>query len=205
MSLNTEGFINSTVLVFVLFNPFLMSIYMMDLIQGLQREVFAKILLRASLISMMVFSLFAVGGEAVFSTVLQVKFDAFLVFGGVIFLVIGVRYVMQGGSAIRQMRGDPAHVEGSVAMPFMIGPGSISASVWSGTRLGAGWGIVSIALGLSVALVCLMVFKLLYDRIREHDTRLVERYVDISGRVSALWIGTFAVQMILTGVKNWLA
>ena len=51
----------------------------------------------------------------------------------------------------------------------------------------------------------LRAFKVFHGRSRTRETPLVERYVDISGRVSALWIGTFAVQMILSGVKDWMA
>jgi small neutral amino acid transporter SnatA (MarC family) len=33
---------------------------------------------------------------------------------------------------------------------------------------------------------------------------LVERYVDLCGRLSALVIGTIAVEMIFQGIEGWL-
>jgi multiple antibiotic resistance protein len=41
--------------------------------------------------------------------------------------------------------------------------------------------------------------------VRKRQERLVERYVDIVGRISALVIGTIAVDMILRGIDIWLA
>lgn len=47
--------------------------------------------------------LFAWGGEAIFSKYLNVRFEAFQIFGGLIFLVIGYRYVFQGADTIGEM------------------------------------------------------------------------------------------------------
>ncbi len=83
--------------------------------------------------------LFAVAGDALFARVLQVRFASFLIFGGIVFLVVAIRYMMIGAEAIRGLRGPPEHIAGSVAIPFMIGPGTVSASVLVGSRLPIGW------------------------------------------------------------------
>lgn len=46
--------------------------------------------------------------------------------------MIGYRYVFQGADTIGEMRGAPEHLAGTIAMPFMIGPGTISAAVVTG-------------------------------------------------------------------------
>lgn len=38
----------------------------------------------------------------------------------------------QGADTIGEMRGAPEHLAGTIAMPFMIGPGTISAAVVTG-------------------------------------------------------------------------
>ena len=63
---------------------------------------------------------------------LHARFESFQIFGGLIFLVIGYRYVFEGADTIGVMRGAPNHLAGTIAMPFMIGPGTISASVITG-------------------------------------------------------------------------
>jgi hypothetical protein len=50
----------------------------------------------------------------------------------------------------------------------------------------------------------LVAIKLLLDRVREINSKLIERYVDVAGRVAALTAGTVAVEMILQGFDRWL-
>ncbi|HEX5477767.1 MAG TPA: MarC family protein [Burkholderiales bacterium] len=199
-----EPHLASFLLFFSLLNPFLMSIYLLDLITDLPTRVFVRVLTRGALISAAVFSLFAWSGDAIFSEYLQVRFAAFQVFGGIIFLLIGVRFVFSGADAMRGMRGQPEHVAGSIAMPFMIGPGTVSASVVLGARLPVldAVGIVFATLALSVALVSAL--KLAHDYVRERNARLIDRYVEIVGRISALLIGTIAVEMLFEGLGAWL-
>jgi len=198
-------FIRASALLFALLNPFLLSIYLLDLITDLRATVFLRVLIRGALISTGVFILFALGGERIFSEYLQVRFESFQVFGGVVFLLIGVRFVFMGAEAIRSIRGDPQHLAGSVAMPFMIGPGTVSASVVIGSRLPAAPAAAAIAAAVSVSIVLVIALKIAHDMVKERNARLIDRYVEIVGRVSALLIGTIAVDMILEGLGGWFA
>lgn len=125
-----DFYLRSFLLFFSLFNPFLMSIYLLELIRGLPTSTFAYVLLRGSVISGCVFMVFSWQGEAFFRDYLQVRFASFQIFGGIVFLLIGLRYVFQGADAINDlMKGTPETIAGSIAMPIMIGPGT-------GQRLG---------------------------------------------------------------------
>jgi small neutral amino acid transporter SnatA (MarC family) len=199
-----EPHVSSFLLLFALLNPVLMSVYLMDLITDLPRPMFVRVLARGALISAAVFALFAWSGDALFSDVLHVRFASFQVFGGLIFLLIGARFVFTGADAMRAMRGQPEHLAGSIAMPFMIGPGTVSASVVVGARLPVldAIGVIAITLTATVALVAAI--KLTHDFLKERNARLIDRYVEIVGRISALLIGTFAVEMIFEGVGTWL-
>jgi small neutral amino acid transporter SnatA (MarC family) len=159
------------------------------------------VLIRGSLISACVFTLFAWGGEAFFRDYLQLRFASFQIFGGIVFLLIGLRYVFSGAGAIDAMRGTQESIAGTIAMPIMIGPGTVSAAVVIGTRLplpGAGLVIVGT---LTLTVFLLTFIKYIHDRIRERNALLIDRYIDLVGRMSALLIGTIAVDMIVTGVQ----
>ena len=199
-----ENIVEAGLLLFVLLNPFLLSIYLLDLIEGLPGDRFRSVLIRGALISTVVFVLFAWAGDAIFARVLQVRFAAFLMFGGIVFLIVGIRYVMVGSEAIRSLRGSPEHVAGSIAMPFMIGPGTVSASILAGTRLPLLWACLAIASAIFATVTCVLLLKALYERFSERYRSLVNHYVDITGRVSALVIGTLAVDMILRGIELWV-
>lgn len=194
----------SALLLFALLNPFLMSVYLIDLITDLPRALFVRVLVRGALISALVFSVFAWSGDAVFSDVLHVRFASFQVFGGVIFLLIGVRFVFSGADAMRAMRGQPEHIAGSIAMPFMIGPGTVSASVVAGARLPVLDAIAVIFATLAVTVALVAAIKFTHDYVKTRNARVVDRYIEIVGRMSALLIGTFAIEMIFEGLGTWL-
>jgi multiple antibiotic resistance protein len=198
------AFLKSTTLLFVLLNPFLMSIYLIDLIQDLKPREFSKVLLRGTLVSTAVFMLCAVAGDQIFTAVLGARFAAFLIFGGIVFLLIGLRFVFQGSEAIRSLRGNPKHIAGSVALPFMIGPGTVSASILTRANLSLSMACASIATAMALVVVSLVLLKLLLDLIKKHNAPLLEKYIDITGRISALVIGTIAIEMLLQGVELFL-
>ncbi len=193
--------IESAVFLIVLLNPFLLSIYLLDLIEKLSFVQLGKVLFRASLISGTVFCAFAWSGDALLTRLLHVRFASFMLFGGLVFLLIGVRFVLLGGEAIRSLRGPAEHVAGSIAMPFMIGPGTVSASVIAGTRLPLVLAILSVLIALGVTSGAVLGFKVVHDVVKQRNEKLIERYVDVVGRLSALVIGTIAVEMILQGFE----
>jgi len=198
-----DPFLKSLALFLVLFNPFLMSIYLLDLIQEMDRSSFFKVLIRAIFISGGVFFLFAWGGEAIFTDLLQVEFASFLLFGGIVIFLIALQMMFTGSEAIKKMRGgDPAHISGSIAMPFMIGPGTISASVIAGNTLSYPMAALSIALSLVLTVIMLMLLKQAFDTIKVRNADLLERYIDITGRAGALLTGTIGIQMILQGIRQ---
>jgi multiple antibiotic resistance protein len=181
-----------------------MSVYLLDLITDLPRGVFVRVLARGAAISGAVFFLFAWTGDALFRDVLHVRFASFQVFGGVIFLLIGARFVFSGADAIRAMRGAPEHLAGSIAMPFMIGPGTVSASVVIGSRLSLLESLAVIFATLFATVLLVAALKLAHDFFKERNARLIDRYMELVGRLSALLIGTFAIEMIFQGVGTWL-
>lgn len=188
----------------VLLNPFLMTVYLIDMMRELSAQSFARVLMRAAIISSAVFVIFVVTGDAIFSRVLQVRFSSFLLFGGLIWLVIGLRFVLSGREAFAALRGEGRHVAGSIAMPFMIGPGTVSTSVLAGAHLSPLEGSIAMVGAVAATVTCVWLLKVLHDRLASGYADLVERYIDLVGRISALVIGTFAVEMILRGLELWL-
>jgi|TARA_R110002096_G_scaffold194791_11_gene377227 multiple antibiotic resistance protein len=187
-------------LLFVLLNPFLISIYLISLIRDLTLKEFVKVMVRAHLISGIVFVIFAITGEGVFEDVFNVRFGAFLIFGGIIFLWIGIQSIFSGKIVLIDTHGNPEHVAGSVAMPFMIAPGTISASVLIGSSLPTSSAAMAIGIAITFSLVSIIVFKLIHDPLKKRNERLLSRYVEVVGRVVALFTGTYAIEMIARGI-----
>ncbi|MGH9163056.1 MAG: MarC family protein [Vicinamibacteraceae bacterium] len=198
-----DSFTRSFLLMFVLLNPFILSVYLMGLVRVLAFRDFARQLVRAALISLVVFVIFAWGGVAVFEDVMQVRYAAFLIFGGLIFLITGIRLIAGAGHPVAPPR-PQEDVSAAIAMPYLVGPGTISASVLAGSRLDPVRAPLAIALALGMAIVALLAFKLIHDVVRSRSEALVFRYTEITGRATALFVGSFAIDMILRGFETWL-
>ena len=198
-------FVSSFTLLFLLLNPFLLIIYLTDLVQEQDLGSFFRILLRAGVISGVVFTIFALLGNIIFDRLLQAQFASFQIFGGVVFLLIGLNFVFSGPEAIKKIRGKPEHIAGSIAMPIMIGPGSVSASILAGNKLGGPQAILAIGLALAIAIATMVGLKMLHDFVKQRNEKLIDRYVEIMGRITALVVGTFSIEMIMQGLKQWLA
>jgi multiple antibiotic resistance protein len=187
-------------ILFVLLNPFLISIYLIGLIRELSLREFMKVMIRAHVISGIVFVIFAIAGEGVFENIFNVRFGAFLIFGGLIFLWIGIQSIFSGQVILIDTHGDPGHIAGSIAMPFMIAPGTISASVLIGSSLPAPNAAIAVISAIFFSLVSIIVFKLIHDPLKKRNERLLNRYVEVFGRVVALFTGTYAIEMIARGI-----
>lgn len=198
-----EDLIRSATLLLVLLNPFLVIVYLVDVVQKLNRKQFTHVLTRASLIASVVFCCFAVLGDAIFSSVFHAEFASFQIFGGIVFLLIGVEFVFRGPAAIEILRGESEHLAGAIAMPILIGPGTISASVIIGKRHDPFTACGAVVGAVFVSILIMLLLKALHDFVRPRREPLIQRYIEIAGRITALFVGTISVEMIMQGLRTW--
>ena len=196
---------SSAALLLVLINPFLVIIYLVDMVETLERKQFTQVMIRAGLISSVVFICFAILGDVIFGSIVQAEFASFQIFGGVVFLLIGLQFVFRGPAALEILNGKSEHLAGAIAMPVLIGPGTISASVIIGKRHDALVACAVILATVFISIALMLVLKTVHDVVRQRNERLVERYIEISGRIMALFIGTISVEMIMQGLQVWAA
>lgn len=195
--------LRSSALLLVLLNPFLLIIYLIDVVQKLDQRQFARVLTRGGMIASGVFCCFAVLGDTVFSTVIHAEFASFQIFGGIVFLLIGLQFVFRGPTAIEILRGESHNLAGAIAMPILIGPGTISASVIMGERHNAVAACATVVAAVLVSILIMIGLKALHDYVRPKKEPLIQRYIEIAGRITALFVGTVSVEMIMQGLKTW--
>jgi small neutral amino acid transporter SnatA (MarC family) len=195
--------IRSVILLLVLLNPFLIIVYLIDIVKKKTAKEFSKILIRAGIISFTVFSSFAILGDTIFSHVFNASFASFQIFGGIVFLITGIQFVFNGSAAIESLRGESKHIAGAIAMPIFIGPGTISYSVIIGERLNKPNALLAIGLTVIICVSIIMLLKYLHDKIHQKKAELIEQYIDIAGRVIAMLLGTVSIELIMSGVIFW--
>lgn len=196
-------FVNAVSLLLALLNPFLVIVYLVDAVQNLDKRTFRSVLIRAGLIAAAVYSLFAIVGDAIFTSIIQTEFASFQIFGGIVFLAIGLQFVFKGPTTIEILRGESRHLVGAIAMPVLIGPGTLSASVVVGKRLSPFLACSAIIVAMSISIALMLVLKSLHDHALSTRESLVQRYIEIAGRVTALYVGTVAIEMIMQGLQAW--
>lgn len=197
-------FVQSVMLLFVLLNPFLVIIYLVDVLDKLDRARFISVVFRAGIIASVVFCCFAVLGDVVFSSIFQAEFGSFQIFGGIVFLLIGLQFVFRGPGTIELLRGESDYLAGAIAMPVLIGPGTISAGVIIGKRHEPLTACTAIAIAVLSSVVLMFLLKSLYDYVKPLNGRLIQRYIEIAGRIAALYVGTVAIEMIMQGLRSWV-
>ncbi|MFW5887081.1 MAG: MarC family protein [Bacteroidota bacterium] len=196
--------LKSSLYLLVLLNPFLVVVYLIEVMEKLPFSQFKNILLRAGLLSYIVFTLFAIIGDTIFQNIIQAEFASFQIFGGIVFLLIGIQFVFKGGSAIEGLRGESRQIAGAIAMPILIGPGTISFSVIIGKRLNKVDSALAIFIALFISISVMIILKKLHDGIHEKKEDLLGRYYEIAGRIIAMVVGTIAIEMIMKGVLFWM-
>ncbi|MFW5871229.1 MAG: MarC family protein [Verrucomicrobiota bacterium] len=190
-------------LLLVLLNPFLLIIYLIDVVEKFELKKFARILLHAAFIAMIVFWFFVILGDTFFSNILQAEFASFQIFGGIIFLAIGLHFVFRGPTTITMLRGESENLAGAIAVPILVGPGTISASVLIGNRYNPLPACALVSAAVLISALIMIGLKMLHDYVRPKREPLIQRYIEIAGRMMALFIGTVSVEMIMQGIKSW--
>lgn len=196
-------YLRSLALLLVLLNPFLVIVYLVDVVEKLDQRRFALTLCRAGLLAGVIFCIFAILGDAFFSDIIQADFASFQIFGGLVFLLIGFQFVFRGPKAIEILRGESEHLAGAIAMPLLVGPGTISASVIIGQRHDIYISCLIIIAAIVITVATMLFLKWLHDYVRPRREPLIAHYIEIAGRVTALFVGTVSVEMIMRGIQTW--
>ncbi|MBN1589137.1 MAG: MarC family protein [Pirellulales bacterium] len=205
MDISLVGFSRSLVAFMAILNPFALSLYLAGLMDELDRKQFFSVLLQASLISSAVFFLFAWCGEPLLVDFLAVEPSALRVFGGLIFVIVAYNYVTQGYKATVFLRGDLEGLPSSIALPFMIGAGTITQAILTGKRHNTDSAFIIIACAIVLSFLIVAAFKITRDHMSGPRERVFQRYVNILARLNGLIIGAISIDMIAEGLRQlWL-
>ncbi|MFP3938228.1 MAG: MarC family protein [Phycisphaerae bacterium] len=183
-------------------NPFALCLYTSSVMEDLDFRSVLRVVLGACVISTAVFWVFALTGEALLEGVFRVEPTALRIFGGLIFLIVGYNYVIKGYRGAEVLRGSLEELPSAIALPFMIGAGTITQAIIVGKNHDWHISMVILLLGVTAALGTLVVFKLIRDHMAGARERLFIRYVNILARLNGLLIGAISVKMIVQGLKG---
>lgn len=186
----------------VILNPFAQVLYLSPLFASLGPRAFAGVHLRASALSFGVFALFLLFGETILTDVFRVRLEALQIFGGIIIGYVAHRTITQGPERTHLFSGDLSKIPPQIALPFMVGPGTLWISILMGRRedIPTLVGIGFLASALFANFLFMVGVRVLFSHLEKQKESLAGKYFAILMRTVALLIGAVSVEMILQGL-----
>ncbi len=185
-----------------LMNPFALFIYTIPLLKEKSIQDYTSIIVRATAISWAIYVFFAIVGLYIFNEVLNLSFDSFRIFGGLVLVAFALSFIIQGKESMVSTKGELSKIASEVALPFMVGAGTIALSVIIGDQLGWLQGAIVITTVMAItalAVIGLAVFRL---RIRNRMRVVLDKNLEILLRINGFIVGAFGVDLIVVGVRN---
>ncbi|MEJ2324800.1 MAG: MarC family protein [Nitrospirota bacterium] len=186
----------------VLLNPVALYVYLQPVSRELETWTFMKVLIKASLISLAIFIFFAWSGEYIFAEIIQIRFEAFRIFGGVVFFIIAIMYLVNSRKAIIELKEDLHDTASEIALPFMVGAGTISYSVIIGHKFMPLKASFMLFVIMAITVACIYGLHSLRRILSPTLQIAFDKIMAISLRLIGFFVGAIGVDMIITGIDN---
>ena len=93
-----------TISFFIMMNPFAQFLYLKSVIDDLDLKTFGYVYGKASFMSFIIYSIFAVIGDGIFTHFFNIKFESFKIFGGIIIFSYAFLLIMKGTKGMLQIK-----------------------------------------------------------------------------------------------------
>lgn len=186
----------------VMLNPFAMFVFLEPLRRNMERVHFNQMLIKASINSSLIFILFYLAGDLLFTRVFQIHFESFRIFGGIIIFSFAYLYIVQDRKTFIKEQQSINDLAVNVSIPFMVGPGTISLSILLANVTDHLWSGVLLIPGL---MLLNYLFIILLGKTRtlfRRNERLFDNYMAITMRINIFVIGAIGIDMIIAGLRN---
>ncbi|MBN1118044.1 MAG: MarC family protein [Bacteroidales bacterium] len=187
----------------VMLNPFALFLYLEPIRKDLNHKDFMMVILKATIISLTVCIIFFFSGDVIFNSIFQINFDSFRIFGGIIIFSYAYFYIVKGQKALILIKEDLNDLASEIALPFMVGAGSISLSILLSQKQNYTTGTLMLVVIFVINFIILFVLKKLRDSIEKRKFRTAfDKNMEVLLRLNGFFIGAIGIDMVVTGIKN---
>lgn len=187
----------------VMLNPFALFLYLKPIMNSLSDEDFHRVFVKASLISLGVFMAFLLFGDYIFTHLFRINFESFRVFGGIVLFSFAWIFIVSGKKAFVQLRGDLHELAAEIALPFMVGAGTISLSIVMSKQLSILMGLLSLLLIMLINYLFIMGLKYLRSTIKHKKFREgFDKIMELLLRINGFFLGAIGIDMMFTGIQR---
>jgi multiple antibiotic resistance protein len=195
--------LKSIVELIVMVNPFALFLYLEPLRKDLSHKQFMNVILKATLISLVICYLFFFTGEFLFTRVFIIEFESFRVFGGIIIFSYAYFFIVKGQRAMIMIKENLDDLASEIALPFMVGAGTISLSILTSYRHERLMGILILFIAFVIIFLSIYLLKILRDSVEGRKLKKAyDKNMEVLLRLNGFFIGAIGVNMVLTGIRN---
>ena len=194
--------LESIIAFLVMLNPFALFLYLKPIMEELNNKKFLSVFFKASLISYAIFVIFMAGSDFLFQKVFQISFEAFRIFGGIVIFSFAYHFIAKGEQAFVQMKEDLDDLASEIALPFMVGAGTISLSALMGYKQTFTEGLLTLFIILSLNFIIVVGLKTFKDNIKYNRVKIAfDKNMEIMLRLAGFFLGAIGINMIVSGIK----
>ena len=202
-----DTFIESTILMFVAIDPISLVPIFAGLTSGLSQHQVKSIYIRASIVSLIVLSIFLLLGNAILDA-MNISMDSFRIIGGLFLIVIAFQMVFDQRQTRRQSTADTAIDDETIksiaifplSIPLIAGPGAMATSLLISKQsyFNVLDGFISY-LPILITVLCAAIAMWLSAKL---SSKLGPTVITVVQKVFGLLLGALAIEFVIDGVIN---
>jgi len=202
-----DTFIESTILMFVAIDPISLVPIFAGLTSGLNQHQVKSIYIRASIVSLIVLSIFWLFGNAILDS-MNISMDSFRIIGGLFLIVIAFQMVFDQRQTRRQSTVDTAIDDETIqsiaifplSIPLIAGPGAMATSllISKETYISVLDGFISY-LPILIAVLFATISMWLSAKL---SSKLGPTVITVVQKIFGLLLGALAIEFVIDGVIN---
>lgn len=195
--------LSSIIEILVMLNPFALFLYLEPIRKDLTHKSFMIVILKATLISLFICLVFFLSGDFIFRRVFQIEFESFRIFGGIIIFSYAYFFIVKGQRALIMIKENLDDLASEIALPFMVGAGTISLSILLSQKHSILIGATSLFIIFAINFLVLFSMKKFRDSIDGKKFKTAfDKNMEVLLRLNGFFIGAIGINMVLTGIKN---
>ena len=202
-----DTFIESTILMFVAVDPISLVPIFAGLTSGLSQHQVKSIYIRASIVSLIVLSIFWLFGNAILDA-MNISMDSFRIIGGLFLIVIAFQMVFDQRQTRRQSTADTAIDDETIksiaifplSIPLIAGPGAMATSLLISKEIYISVldGFISY-LPILIAVLFAAIAMWLSAKL---SSKLGPTVITVVQKIFGLLLGALAIEFVIDGVIN---
>jgi len=202
-----DTFIESTILMFVAIDPISLVPIFAGLTSGLNQSQVKSIYIRASVVSLIVLSIFWLFGNLILDS-MNISMDSFKIIGGLFLIVIAFQMVFDQRQSRRQNTVETAIDDETIksiaifplSIPLIAGPGAMATSLLISKE-----SYVSLAesfisyLPILITVLCALIAMWLSAKL---SSKLGPTVITVVQKIFGLLLGALAIEFVIDGITN---